>query len=65
MSHQFLAKIHDHLSRQIEATLRERALAQDMEDRDRALFLKGRADEMLSVRSFLSRHFDLATQKYY
>jgi len=65
MSNQFLTQIHDHITHQIEGTLFEKAQAQARGDRERAIFLKGRADEMLSIRKFLSHHFDLATQKYY
>lgn len=65
MSNHFLTQIHDHITRQIESTLCEKAKAQDQGDPDRATFLKGKADEMLSVRNFLTRHFDLVTQKYY
>ena len=50
---------------QIENTLCEKAKAQGQGDPGRATFLKGKADEMKSVRDFLSRHFDLVTQKYY
>jgi len=63
MSNQFLSQIHDHITSQIEGTLFEKAQAQARGDRERATFLKGRADEMLSIRNFFSQHFDLATQK--
>ena len=65
MSNQFLSQIHDHISTQIEKTLFDKARAQNEGDRERVTFLTGRADEMMSVRDFLSRNFDLATQKYY
>ena len=65
MSNQFLTQIHDYITHQIEGTLFEKDQAQAMEDSERATFLKGRADEMLSIRYYLSHHFDLATQKYY
>ena len=59
MSNQFLTQIHDHITRQIEATLGEKAQAQAKGDRERETFLKGKADEMLSAQNFLSHHFDL------
>ena len=65
MSNQLLTQIHDHITRQIESALCERDQALERGDKGRAMFLKGRADELKSVRKFLSRHFDLATQKYY
>ena len=65
MANQFLVEIHDHISRQIEAGNKDRADAQYRQDSDRMAFMDGKLRELRMLRSFLTEHFDLTTQKYY
>ena len=65
MANQFLTEIHDHISRQIEADLKQRNKAQAMRDEKRFAFLDGKLFELRLMRSYLSEHFNLTTQKYY
>ncbi len=65
MANQFLVEIHDHISRQIENGDKDRADAQSRQDTDRIAFMDGKLDELRMIRSFLTEHFDLTTQKYY
>jgi len=65
MANQFLAEIHEYISRQIETDLKERATARGRGDENRLSFLDGRLSELKLIRTYLSDHFDLNTQKYY
>ena len=65
MANQFLVEIHDHISRQIEAGGKDRFDAQSRQDSDRMAFMDGKLSELRMIRSFLTEHFDLTTQKYY
>lgn len=65
MANQFLVEIHNHISRQIEVGLKDRAEAQSRGDHDRAVINDGKLNELQRIRAFLSKRFDLITQKYY
>ncbi len=65
MANQFLVEIHNHISRKIEADLKERDMARNRGDENRLFFLDGRLSELRLIRTYLSDHFDLDTQKYY
>jgi hypothetical protein len=65
MANQFLVEIHDYISRQIEAVLKDSDEARVMADAKRLAFLDGKLFELRLMRSYLSEHFDLSTQKYY
>jgi len=65
MANQFLVEIHDFISRQIDACRQDRAEAQARGDANREAFKDGKIHEFERMRTFLSAHFDLSTQKYY
>ena len=65
MSNQFLVKLHNHITFQIENTDREKIQAQSREDNLHSAFLEGKSSELKKIRTFLSQNFDLITQKYY
>ena len=65
MANQFLVEIHDYISRQMEAGLKERGEARDRNDEKRMAFMDGHLSELRRIRTFLSEHFDLTTQMYY
>jgi hypothetical protein len=65
VANQFLVEIHEYISRQIEAGLKERSDARSSHDAQRAAFMDGKIDELKTIRRFLSDHFDLTTQRYY
>ena len=65
MANQFLVEIHNHISLKIESDLKDRDNARGRGDENRLLFLEGRLSELKLMRTYLSNHFDLDTQKYY
>ena len=65
MANQFLVEIHEYISRQIEAGIRDQTDARTRGDGDREVFMEGKISELKKIRSFFSDHFDLNTQKYY
>ena len=65
MSNQFLVKLHNHISSQIEHTDREKIQAQSRGDNQYTTFLNGKSSELKKIREYLSKNFDLITQKYY
>lgn len=62
---QELAEIHDYISRQIEIGLKERDKTLSRGDECHLYFIKGKISELRRIRTYLSDHFDLITQKYY
>jgi hypothetical protein len=65
MANQFLVEIHDYISRQLEAGLKESGEARNRGDEKRLAFMNGHLSELRLIRTFLSEHFDLTTQMYY
>ena len=65
MSNQFLVKLHDHITQQIDEVNHQKSQAQSRGDELRSSFLKGKSSELKAIRKFLSKNFDLITQKYY
>ncbi len=65
MSNQFLVKLHKHITLQIDNTNREKIHAQSKGDNLHTSFLNGKSSELKNIRKFLSKNFDLITQKYY
>ena len=65
MANLFLVEIHNHISREIESDLKDRENARKRGDENRLSFLDGRLSELRLIRTYLSDHFDLDTQKYY
>jgi hypothetical protein len=65
MANQFLVEIHHHISRLIKTGAQEAADAENRGDKARMAVMAGKIDELKNIRSFLSEHFDLTTQKYY
>jgi hypothetical protein len=65
MANQFLVEIHEYISRQIDAGIKNIADARSRRDQDRMVFMEGKIDELKIIRTFLSDHFNLSTQKYY
>jgi hypothetical protein len=65
MANQFLVEIHNHISRIIEADLKDRDNARDRDDENRLFYLDGKLSELRLIRAYLSDHFDLNTQRYY
>ena len=65
MANQFLVEIHDYISRQIEAGLKDRGEAREQDNEKRLAFFDGYLAESRLIRDFLSDSFDLTTQKYF
>ena len=65
MANQFLVEIHEYISLQIDAGIKNIADARSRRDQDRMVFMEGKIDELKIIRTFLSDHFNLSTQKYY
>ena len=65
MPNQFLVEIHDYLDRQIDAAKNDRDDARSIGDQERLEFSNGKLDELEHLRDYVSRRFDLLTQKYY
>lgn len=65
MANQILIEIHEYISRQMDDSVKDIAEARSRGDQDRMVFVEGKIDELKTIRSFLSGHFDLSTHKYY
>lgn len=65
MSNQFLVKLHNHITLQIDNTDRDKIQARSRGDNLHSTFLEGKSSELKKIRKFLSKNFDLITQKYY
>jgi hypothetical protein len=65
MTNQFLVGIHDFISGRMDEERRSLAAAQAAGDARRTALLKGKLDQWIEIRIFLSNHFDLLTMKYY
>jgi hypothetical protein len=65
MANQFLIAIHDYVSQQIDAAGEAMQEAASQEDREQQRFNSGKMDELEALRAYISKAFDLQTQKYY
>lgn len=65
MANQFLVEIHDYVSRQMAADLKESGAARGRGDEKHCTFIEGHLFELRLIREFLSERFDLTTQKYF
>jgi len=65
MPHAFSVEIHDYLSREITNTEKNRERAILEKNHAEQCYCEGKLFELVSVRQYLSEHFDLKTQKYF
>jgi hypothetical protein len=65
LANQYLVEIHDYVTRQIEAASKAMQEAATLGDRKQQRFNAGKIDELKALRAYISKTFDLLTQKYY
>jgi hypothetical protein len=65
MANQFLIDIHEYISQRMDEERRRLDTALAAGDDERTALLKGRLDQWIDIRIFLSDNFDLLTMKYY
>lgn len=65
MAHEYSVQIHDWLTRQIETVAEELKNYEAKGDGLKQNYFKGRYDELLGLRRYLTERIDLDTQKYY
>ncbi|MBI5551916.1 MAG: hypothetical protein HY911_10440 [Desulfobacterales bacterium] len=65
MANQYLIEIHAYISQRIDEDRRLMAAALVSGDSGRTALLKGKLDQWIEIRTFLSSYVDLLTMKYY
>ena len=64
MANQILVDIYKHLRWQIEESSKAHEQAAADQDADGRSFYKGKLDELTHLRGYLSKHYNLHTQRY-
>ena len=65
MTNHLLVEIHSHIGSLLNDCLQDLSEARAGKDEYQIEYLMGQLHELKVIRAFLSKHFDLSTQKYY
>ena len=65
MSNDYLIACHGHINRELDQAETLRRQAESRGDPLQVAFHRGQIKELLSLRAYMSEHFNLTTQRYY